>query len=195
MKKGNFLLTALALLLAVSVSASKIPTLNVIAIENNKALVAFENSKPTAVEVTVKSKKGEILYYKKSEVPVEDLRLVLDFQNLENGNYDVKLDFNNFTINREITIANSTITRVGEAERAFGPYYQFEDNLLKVSFLNNNQNSVLMDIYKEGKHVTTKRLGKEMCIQRVFDFSKLEAGQYDIRLTDNKHDYQFVVNR
>lgn len=195
MKTRNYVLTVLAIIIAVTASATKIPTLNVIPVEQHKALVAFENSKPAAVEVTVSNKLGQVLYYKKSEAPVENIRLILDFQDLEDGNYDVTLDFNNIEINREITVANNQLTKVGDASRAYGPYHQFENNMLKVSYLNNSHNNVLMNIYKDGKYVTGKRLGKEMCIQKVFDFSRLEDGQYEVVLSDRQNDYQFVVNK
>lgn len=195
MKTRNFVLTALALIVAVAASATKIPTLNVIPVENRKALVAFGTQKPASVEVTVKSKTGKVLYYKKSEGPVDELRLILNFKDLEDGNYDVTIDYNNLKINREITVADNQLTKVGDAENAYGPYYQFEDNLLKVSYLNNTQRNVQLNIFKDGVYIAGKQLGNEMCIQKVLDFSKLDGGRYDVVLSDKRNDYQFVVQK
>ncbi len=195
MKTRNFVLTALALIVTATVSATKIPTLNVIPVENQKAMVAFETAKPSAVELSVKNNAGEILYYKKSETPVDKMLMVFDFRDLKDGVYDVSLDFNNCKINREVTIARNQLAGVGKQERAFDPYCTLENNLLKVSYLNNDQKNVLMNIYQDGKHVAVKRLGKEMCIQQAFDLSKLESGQYEIVLTSSNNEYLFTVSK
>jgi hypothetical protein len=158
-------------------------------------LVAFEADKPAAVELSVKNKGGEILYYKKSDSPVDKMRMVFDFQDLKDGVYDVSLDFNNCKINREVTISRHQLESVGEQKKAFGPYCKLENNLLKVSYLNNDQKNVLMNIYQDGQHVAGKRLGKEMCIQQAFDFSKLESGQYEVVLTSSNHEYLFTVSK
>lgn len=195
MKTRNFVLTACALIVAATVSATKIPTLNVIPVEKQKALVAFETAKPAAVELSVKNNAGEILYYKKSETPVDQMRMVFDFQDLKDGVYDVSLDFNNCKINREVSISRHQLVNVGEQKRAFGPYCKFEDNLLKVSYLNNDQKNVRMNIYQDGQLVAGKKLGKDMCIQQAFDLSKLESGQYEIVLTSSNDEYLFTVSK
>lgn len=195
MKTRNFVLTALALIVATTVSATKIPTLSVIPVDNQKALVAFETASPAAVELFLKNNAGEILYYKKSETPVDNMRMVFDFQELKDGIYDICLDFDNCKINREVTISKHHLESVGEQNRTFGPYCKFEDNLLKVSYLNTNQKHVLMNIYHEGQYVAGRKLGKEMCIQKVFDLSKLESGQYEIVLSSSNDEYLFTVSK
>ena len=195
MKTKNFMLTALALVVAITVSATKIPTLNVIPVENQKALVAFENSHPSDVELSIRNKSGEVLYYKKSQAPVENMRMVFNFMELKDGVYNVCLEVNNCKISREITVSEHQLKQVGAQVRAFSPYCTLEDNLLKVSFLNNAQKNVYMTIYNEGKYVAGRKLGREMCIQKAFDFSKLESGQYEIVFNGNNEEYIFSVNK
>lgn len=195
MKTRNFVLTALALIVAATVSATKIPTLSVIPVEKQKALVTFEASKPASVELSVKNNAGEVLYYKKSKTPVDNMRLVFDFQDLKDGVYDVCFELNNCKINREVTISKNQVKSVGEQKRSFGPYCKFEDNLLKLSYLNNNQQNVLMNIYQNGQHLAGRKLGNEMCIQKVFDLSKLESGQYEIVLSSSNDEYLFTVSK
>ncbi len=195
MKTRNFVLTALALFVAATVSATKLPTLNVIPVENQKALVAFESPKPADVELAVKNRSGEILYYKKSKAPVDNLRMIFDFHDLKDGNYDVSLHFNNCEINREVTISDNQLKGVGEQKRAYDPYCTLEGNLLKVSYLNSDQENVLLNIYHNGQHVAGKKLGKDMCIQKLLDFSKLESGQYEVVVSSNNEDYLFTVNK
>lgn len=195
MKTKNFVLTALALFVAATVSATKIPTLNVIPVEKQRALVAFEAPKAAEVEISLKNKEGEVLYYKKSEAPVENLRMILDFQNLNDGVYDVSLKYHNSKINRKVTISNHLVKGVGKEKREYEPYCSLEEGLLKVSYLNCDQKNVHMNIYRNGQHLAGRKLGKEMCIQKAFDFSKLESGQYNIVLSSCNDDYLFTVNK
>ncbi|MFW6290095.1 MAG: hypothetical protein ACOC0R_03920 [Mariniphaga sp.] len=195
MKTRNFVLTAVALFVAATVSATKLPTLNVFPVEKQKALVSFESPKAASVEISVKSKAGEILYYKKSDAPVENLRMVFDFAELKNGTYDVSLDVNYCKINREVIVSNHHLQVAPEEKRVYKPFCNFEDNLLKVSHLNTGQKNVLLNIYQDGHHIAGRKLGKEVCLQKVFDLSKLKSGQYDIVLSDRDDEYLFTVNK
>ncbi|HZH73992.1 MAG TPA: hypothetical protein VFD91_15960 [Mariniphaga sp.] len=195
MKTRDFVLTALGLLLAVTVSATKIPTLNVVPLKEQRALMAFESEKPTAVEVSLKNQKGETLYYKKSKAAVEELKLILNFKNLVDGVYDVSVELDNCKLNRQIKLTGHKVSEVGDASRTYGPYCKFEDNLLKISYLNTTQNNVLLNLYHQGKHVAGKKLGKEMCIQKAIDLSKLEKGEYSVVIGDKLNKFYFVINK
>jgi hypothetical protein len=195
MKTKILLLTALAVFVAATGFATQLPTMNVIPVKSEKALVAFEAMSPANFELSLKNQRGETIYYKKSEEPVQNYKLVFDLQNLEDGNYHVNLKHGNCTLDRLITISNGTNLKVGEEIRMFSPYYKFENNLLQVSYLNNSQKSVFLNIFRDGQYVTGKKLGKEMCIQKVLDFSKLEEGTYDIVLTNNNNEFQFTVQK
>ena len=195
MKTKSLLLTVMAVFVAATVFATQRPTMNVIPVQNEKALVAFETMSPANFELSLKNQRGETIYYKKSEEPAQNYKLVFNLQDLEDGNYHVNLKHGNFTLDRQITISNGKHLKVGEEIRMFSPYYKFENNLLQVSYLNNSQKSVFLNIFCDGQYVTGKKLGKEMCIQKVLDFSKLEKGTYDVVLTNNNNEFQFTVQK
>lgn len=195
MKTRTFILTALAVCVATTVFATQLPTMNVIPVENEKALVAFETMSPANFELTLTNQRGETIFYKKSVEPVQSYRLVFDLHDLEDGNYHVNLKHGNCTLDREITVLNGLNLKVGEEIRMFSPYYKFEDNKLQVSYLNNSQKNVYLNIFKDGEFVTGKKLGKEMCIQKVLDFSNLEKGTYEVVLSNNSNEFPFVVRK
>jgi YbbR domain-containing protein len=195
MKTKNFVLTALALLVAATGFATQLPTMNVIPVQNEKALVAFETMSPANFELSLKNQKGETIYYKKSEKPAQNYKLVLDLHELEDGNYQVSLKHGNCTLDRQITVSKGSHLRVGEEIRMFSPYYKFENNTLQVSYLNSSQKNVFLNVFRDGQYVTGKKLGKEMCIQKALDFSKLEEGTYDVVLTNNNNEFQFTVQK
>ena len=195
MKTRTFVLTAMAVFVAATVFATQLPTMNVIPVQNEKALVAFETMSPANFELSLKNQRGETIYYKKSEEPVQNYKLIFNLQDLEDGNYHVNLKHGNCTLDRLITVSNGTNLKVGEEIRMFSPYYKFENNTLQISYLNNSQKSVFLNIFRDGQYVTGKKLGKEMCIQKVLDFSKLEEGTYDVVLTNNSNEFQFTVQK
>lgn len=195
MKTKSLLLTAMAIFVAATGFATQLPTMNVIPVQNEKALVAFETMSPANFELSLKNQRGETIYYKKSEEPVQSYRLVFDLQELEDGNYHVNLNHGNCTLDRLITISNGTNLKVGEEIRMFSPYYKFENNTLQISYLNNSQKNVFLNIFRDGQHITGKKLGKEMCIQKALDFSKLEKGTYNVVLTNNSNEFQFTVQK
>ncbi|WP_372948014.1 hypothetical protein [Mariniphaga sp.] len=195
MKTKNLVLTAMAVFVAATVFATQLPTMNVIPVQNEKALVAFETMSPANFELTLKNQRGETIFYKKSEEPAQSYKLVLDLQDLDDGNYHVNLKHGNCNLDRLVTISNGKNLKVGEEIRMFSPYYKFENNTLQISYLNNSQKNVFLNIYRDGQYVTGKKLGKEMCIQKALDFSKLEKGTYEVVLTNNSNEFQFTVQK
>ena len=195
MKTKNLVLTALAVFVAATGFATQLPTMNVIPVKNEKALVAFETMSPATFELSLKNQRGETIYYKKSEKPAQSYKLVLDLKDLEDGNYHVNLKHGNCNLDRLITVSNGMNLKVGEEIRMFSPYYKFENNTLQVSYLNNSQKNVFLNIYRDGQYITGKKLGKELCIQKALDFSKLEKGSYEVVLSNNSNEFQFSVQK
>jgi YbbR domain-containing protein len=195
MKTKNLVLTAMAVFVAATGFATQLPTMNVIPVQNEKALVAFETMSPANFELSLKNQRGETIYYKKSEEPAQAYKLVFDLNDLEDGNYQVNLKHGNCQLSRQITVLNRSYLKVGEEIRMFSPYYKFENNTLQISYLNNSQKNVFLNIFRDGQYVTGKKLGKEMCIQKALDFSKLEEGTYDVVLTNNSNEFQFTVQK
>lgn len=195
MKTKNLVLTVLAVFVAATVFATQLPTMNVIPVENEKALVAFETMSAASFELSLKNQRGETVYYKKSDEPVKNYRLIFDLGNLDEGNYHVTLKHGNCTLDRQITVSNGKNLAVGEETRMFSPYCKFENDILQVSYLNCTQKNVFLTIYSDGQYVTGRKLGKEMCIQKAFDLSKLEKGNYDVVLSNNSSEFQFAFHK
>lgn len=195
MKTKSLVLAAMAIFVAATGFATQLPTMNVVPVKDEKALVTFETLLPATFELSLKNHRGEILFYKKSEEPVQNYRLVFDLHNLEDGNYQVNLKHGNCTLDRRITVSNGTNLKVGEEIRMFTPYFKFEDNKLQVSYLNSSQKNVFLNIFRDGQYVTGKKLGKEMCIQKALDFSRLEEGPYDIILSNNNNEFQYSIQK
>jgi len=195
MKTKNLVLSAMAVFVATTVFATQLPTMNVVPVNNRKAMVAFEALSPDAFEISVKNRQGETLYYKKSEKPAQTYRTVFDLHNLEEGVYEVCMNSGNFTLVRQLTVSAHSRLKVGEEIRMFSPACSFRENILQLSYLNSAQKNVFLNVYQDGVHVTGKKLGKELCIQKVIDFSKLDEGDYQVVLTCGNQDYTYAIKK
>jgi hypothetical protein len=194
MKTKTFVLSAFALLLASTVLATKLPTMKVTPLEEEKTLVSFESEMPAQIELTVKDLDGTTLYYKKTEQPVAGYKTVFDFSETGNGSYVVSLNYGNCSLSRKVVVWDNKM-EVGEEIRLFAPVYSFENNQLKVSFLNQACKKVFLNVFQNGEYVTGTKLGNELSIQKTIDFSKLKEGTYNVVLSDHFKDYEYTVSK
>jgi len=194
MKTKKLFLFVLATFIVSATFATNLPSMSIVPVKAEKTILTFENSKLAHFELTIANSENEILYYKKSESPVENYKTVFDFSNLDNDTYHVSLTAGSWTIDREMTVKGNRI-EVGEEVRLAAPVFSYNENLLSVSFLNMGQKNVFLNIYKEGDHVSGKKLGNEVCIQKSFDFSKLDKGIYEVVINDRYKNYSYYVTK
>lgn len=194
MKTKYWVATALALLIASIGNATETPKMNFIPSGNNKALLTFNSPSAYPIEVSVCSESSDVVYYWMSEKPQDHLSQIFDLSEIGNGNFNVCINYGGQSINRKLSVKNEGI-EVGPSVQLYEPYFQFENNQLKISFLNVVQKNVYLNIYKDGEHVTGVRLGKTMDVQKCLDFSKLEGGTYDVILSENFKDHKYTVQK
>ncbi len=194
MKRTKWIITTLAFFIVAVGFATETPKMNIIPVENEKALIAFNSGKPTLIELTIKNDDGDILYFKRSEKRVSEYQEIFDFLELGNGDYNVCLNYGNRSINRDLHVLKKEII-VGAAVQMYEPYFTFKNERLNVSFLNISQKNVFLNIYKDGEHLSKSRLGKDMTIQKCFDLSKLDKGDYKVVITDWFKDHSFIVHK
>ena len=192
MKKINWVLATLAFFIVSVGYATDLPKMNVIPIETNKALVAFEMPSPTFLEITLTNCEGEILFFKRTKNRQNEYTEMLNFSELDKGNYNVCLNFGNRSISRDLKVSKNEI-KVGPPERLFEPYFCFKSEKLQISFLNIPQKKVYLNLYKNGEHIRGYNLGKDMAIQKCFNLSKLEKGEYTVVLTDWFKEHKYIV--
>jgi hypothetical protein len=192
MKTKNWVLTALAFFIVAIGFASDFPQMNVVPIEAEKALIAFDSPEPAPLEITLTNHDGEILYYKRSQKRYSEYKKVFDFAELGTGNYCVCVNFGNKSITRTVDVTKDKIL-VGPPQRLYEPYFCIKDNKLNVSMFNCPQKQVLVNIYQSGEHISSVKLGKELAIQKCLDLSRLEKGEYKIVLTDYFKDHVYMA--
>ncbi|WP_321368962.1 hypothetical protein [uncultured Draconibacterium sp.] len=189
MKTKVWVVFTLAILFAVAASATDLPKMNVVQVEESTALVAYESVTTAPLEVTLTNCNGEILYHKQTE-RCKEFKKMLDLSELGDGEFCVCINYGNQSVSRKICVKDKTIT-VDEATRCYEPFFCMQNDRLNVSFLNSSLKPVFLNVYKDGEHVYGYNLGKGLSIQKGFDLSHLKHGTYDVVLTDDIKDHTY----
>ena len=86
---------------------------------------------------------------------------------------------------------------VVEIRRTLEPYFAQEEGMLKMSFLNFQEEDVKMYVYDtNGELLTETSLGNDFSITKAIDISELRKGNYEIFLAHNYdyYEHKFSVN-
>jgi len=194
MKTIKFFLTIVGIAIVMIATAVEKPTMNVIRLDNEKALIAIENGNPVQFELSIESQNGDLLYYKKSKTNLTNLRQVINYSELENGEYLMKLKVNDTFLTTDFRIDNNGIKMEG-TKTTYAPHFEFKSNILKFSYLNFDKENMKFKIYNNDELVYENKLGKDFVITEGYDLSKLEAGKYQVELSSLTSDYTFNIQK
>ena len=187
---GTFVL-ALATMIATAIEK---PRLDIYPLPAEKAVESLMNDVPARLEVTVKSDRGMIVYYRQSIKTNGNYRKIFDFSNLENGKYELSFKVNSTLVKRALEINNGVIL-VGASELRYDPFFKLEGDVLKLSYLNFDQNNLRLVFMKDSEVVYESTLGSEFNTVRGFDLSKLQKGSYDVVLADGSNDFYYTFEK
>ena len=107
----------------------------------------------------------------------------------------MNLRVNDTQLSKNLEVATTGIY-VGDSKLKFDPYFSFEENVLKFSYLNFDQENFRINILSENNDlVYQSRLGNNLALTNGFDLSKLEAGNYRIVLSSFKNEYVYSIEK
>lgn len=194
MKTAKWVLSALVLFI-VSVSyATDTPKMNIVANDNDNILVSFQSETACPVELTITNEDGEIMHYWKSDSHEYLVNQNLNLAQLGHGTFNVAMNYGGNSINREIIITRKEI-KVGEQVKLHEPFFSFKNNKLNVSFLNIANKNVYLNVFKDGQYYEGITLGKDIDIQKSFDFSMAEKGNYEVVLRDYFKEHHYNIKK
>ncbi|WP_319591456.1 hypothetical protein [uncultured Draconibacterium sp.] len=194
MKTIKTLFTVLAVAIVVVASAVEKPKMDVVPLSEDRAVVSILNGEAALFELSIHAADGELVYYKQATKPSNEYQKVFDFTNLENGNYTMDLRVNDTRLSKEFEVASKGIF-VGESKMRIDPYFAFSGDVLKLTYLNFDQESMNLNIYDKSGLVYESKLGKEFNIATGLDLSALESGQYEVVLSSLNNDFSFSLEK
>ncbi|WP_319499931.1 hypothetical protein [uncultured Draconibacterium sp.] len=191
MKTKVWAVIVLAFFVAGAASATELPKMNVIQVEENTAMLAYSFSHEAPLQVSLTNFDGEIMYYKETEHQTA-FKKMFDFSELGDGLYCVSINYGNQSINRVLKVEDKKIT-VSNASFCYEPYYKVKGKMVNLSFLNTRNKPVYVSIYQDGKYIDGSNLGRDVSIQTRLDFSHLKRGTYQVVLTDCVKDHRYTL--
>ncbi len=194
MKTIKFSLTIIAVALVFAATAVEKPTVNVISLNDEKALIAAQNENPAYFELSIVAKNGDLVYYKESANEITNLRQVIDYSDMDNGTYTLKLKVNDTYVSKDFEISDKGMI-AGESKMEYAPYFAYNDDLLKFSFLNFDRQNVNFKIYNDGDLVFENKLGNNFVLTNGYDLSNLEKGKYQVELSTPNNYFTYNIEK
>ncbi|HPF50700.1 MAG TPA: hypothetical protein PK335_03950 [Draconibacterium sp.] len=193
MKTKQFALAILALVLTASASATKIPQMNIVALDDSKALLSAVIDDSSNSEISIQDEAGNIVYYKESKASV-GISYVFNLRKLENGFYTFKVKTGTASASREVVIQNGKL-EVQETKTQLEPYFAIDGNILKVSYLNFDGQDMSLHIYEGDNQVYESGLGNPFVVQKGLNVSDLNNGSYQVVLATENEVYSYDLGR
>ncbi|MDX8338188.1 hypothetical protein SLH46_03265 [Draconibacterium sp. IB214405] len=194
MKTVKFLTTVMALAIVAVATAVEKPKMNVVPVSEDRAVVSILNGVDALFELSIRAEDGELVYYKQASNPSNTYQKVFDFKNIEDGNYTMDLRVNDTRLIKDIAISSNGIV-VGESKMRIDPYFAFTNDVLKLTYLNFDQENLNLIIYDKNGLVFESKLGKDFNVATGFDLSALAAGQYEVVLSSMNNDFSFSLEK
>ena len=194
MKTIKFLTTVMALAIVAVATAVEKPKMDVVPLSEDRAVVSILNGAEALFELSIHAEDGELVYYKQATNPSNTYQKIFDFKNIEDGDYTMDLRVNGTRLIKDITVSANGIA-VGESKMRIDPYFAFANDVLKLTYLNFDQESMNLNIYDNNGLVYESRLGKDFNIATGFDLSELKAGQYEVVLSSLNNDFSFSLEK
>jgi len=160
----------------------------------SKALTEISNNSEQNYEITISNLEGDVLYHREAQGEKAESRKIFDFSDADYGVYKVKVKLDGESNEQLVTVTKDGVG-IGEIVRKADPVFTFNDNVLTVSFQNQNKDRMNLYIYSQGNSIWEKGLKNSADINRKFDLSKLEKGEYKVSFSAGDDHYEYQLTR
>lgn len=194
MKTIKLLSTVLAVAIVAIATAVEKPKMSVVPLTADRAIVSIQNDNAALFELSIHAENGDLVYYKQSTKPLNNYQKVFDFKALENGSYTMHLKVNDTRLSKDFSVASKGI-EIGESKLRFDPFFNYTEGVLKLSYLNFDEESYNLAIYDEKGLVYESKLGKEFNLTSGYDLSRLTKGKYDVVLSSYNNEFTYSLEK
>jgi len=160
----------------------------------NKALLSVSNDTEQIYEISIYDSEGNTIYAFETKDSKPNFNQTLDFSKLENGLYKMNVKMEGAKFEKYLAVNESGVT-VGKSTKKTEPLFQFKDNLIKISHLNHANENVSLHLYQNGSLVWEKELDNSFAINKGFDLSKLDRGNYNLVLASGNDVYEYQLRK
>ncbi len=195
LKIQKSVVTAVLLLLPLLSFADGFPFVKLTSKENKMITLRVGSAESDLTNIRIKNQFGQVLYAETVE-NVNGILKNFDLSHLESGRYKIELE-NDLNIEEfPITITWDSVT---VAENQFNtihkPFVKLKENgIVDFNYLNlkSNNTSVLITNSK-GNVIYKENLGNQSGIEKRFDISSLEKGEYQIMVQSGDRNFKHSI--
>jgi len=166
---------------------------NIVLMTAKKAVVEISSAAASNFQISISNNQGEVVYYNETDEESSDYRKVFDFSDLDNGKYKLSVTIENQTTERLFSINNKNLA-VGMEKNSMKPFFSYKDDILKLSYLNFSEKSMNLDLYNGNDLVYSHKIDNQFAVNKGFDLSKLDKGNYSVVLSADDKTYTYNVN-
>ena len=195
MKTIKLFTTGMAVAIVTIATAVERPKMIVTPISPDRALVSIQNENAALFELSIYAKNGDLVYYKQSKELANNYQKIFDFKNLESGSYTMNLRVNDTQLSKEFEVTHKGIFVDEGSKLRFDPYFNYANNVLKVSYLNFDGENLKLSFYNENGLIYQSYLGKNLDVQAGYDLSALDPGKYDVVMTSRNNEFKFSLEK
>jgi hypothetical protein len=194
--KTFFALLISTLFLGGSAMASGNLKLNISGAGNDLAEVEITNAKISTFEIEVVNEYGETVFVKETKAPANNYKRKYDFSKLEDGTYYFTVKIDNESSKTKFDIKGGEI-KILEEMKMVDPVFIFEDDLLKLTYLNFAGENTTVFVYdRYGNELFSKDLKSTFAMHHGVDFSNAAKGSYEVVLSNINeiHSYDVFID-
>ena len=167
---------------------------NTVTRKENKAILEISDNADKKYEISITDASGDEVYYKKVLGEQQNFKRMYDLSKLEDGVYKVEVNTDG-ELNEQFVTVSPKGVELGESIKVVHPFFSFKDDLLIMTYLNFGSEDMSLSVYDNDGLVWSKEIGNKFELQKAFDFSKLDKGDYRIVLASEVHDYEYDLTK
>lgn len=175
-------------------SASGNLRVDILPLTSSRAVVAVSSKADAKFEISIENSYGEVIYYKETEGDATDYRKVYDFSRLGDGEYRVIASIDGATSERTFSVGPREIS-VGDLKYVADPVFSFNNDVLRVAYLNYPGEKVNLKIYDGNEEIYSKTIDSNFAVNEGLNLAKLAKGNYQVVLASGNEVFDYTVRK
>ncbi len=195
LKIQKSVVTAVLVLLPLLSFADGFPFVKLTSKENKMITLRVGSAESDLTNIRIKNQFGEVLYTETVE-NVNGILKSFDLRHLKSGHYSIELEN---ALNIEVLPISVTYDSVIVSENQFNtvhkPFIKLKENgIVDFNYLNLNSNKTSVLITNSKGNVIFKQdLGSQSGIEKRFDISSLDKGEYQIMVQSGDRNFKHSI--
>lgn len=163
---------------------------NAVTRNENKAILEISDNADKKYEISITNASGDEVYYKKVLGEQQNFKRMYDLSKLDYGVYNVKVKTDG-ELNEQLVTVSTKGVELGETIKVVHPFFSYKDNTLILTYLNYSGDAMSLSVYNSDGLIWSKEMGDKFELQKAFDLSKLETGEYKVVLASEDRNYEY----